>query len=892
MKALGSRVVAALVSAFPSPFRERFGAEMLATYLDQRDSIAAGGNPHLDLWRHDARTVVSLFRALHAERRATSIRIHAINSRSTHRADPMSDFLFDLRLTFRSLRTRPGFAALAILTLALGIGANTAVFSVLNSVILSPLPYAEPGQLVRLYSAELRTLADKNYHSAPDIVDIRDQVSAFASVAIMGNYREQGADITTSDGHPERVRVLPVGADYFRTFGATPLLGATFTRDDERPGVRKVVISHALWQSFAAGNRNVIGRTVTFNGDSYEVVGVMRPTFSDLNGSDVAAWIPLNLAPGENSRGNHYLSAVARLRDGVTMAQARTQLEPLMRRIDEQFSEQGYYRAVNVVALHDDVVGSSSSAVYILMGAAGLVLLIACLNVANLFLARSVAQTRETAIRSALGAGRSRLIGARLSESLLIALIGGLVGSVTAYGGVKALLALSPESLARAEQLHFDPVLLGFALGITVLTGVLFGAAPAVRASRADPQDALHDASRGNTSGRGSRHVRSLLVASQVSVALVLLVGAGLLIQAFAAQLRRDPGFDPSNVMTFEVNLPNARYDSASRRVLLHEALQAKLRALPGVTNVGATSWLPTNGMYHSWGFSYLDAQGARQRTQGQVRVVDGDYLATLGIPLIAGRTFGSGDQLAAPGAALISQSLSRAAFAERDPLGQQFRTGGRDFTVVGVIADVASDASWATAPLVLLSHDQFADDRNWVLTYVVKSTLADDQVVQRARATLAEVDPALVLFRPQAMEAVMARHLARDRFVLVLMLIFGAVALSLAAVGVYGVLSYLVTQRHHEIGVRMALGAQPGQVRAIVMRQGLVVAGVGVVIGVAGAAALGGVLQSLAQGVQARDPLVFAGATLVLGVAVVLAGYLPTRRATRVSPLEALRND
>jgi putative ABC transport system permease protein len=892
MKPVGHRLVAAMVRAFPSPFRERFGAEMLATYLDQRDTIATAQS-QLDLWRHDARTVASLCRALLAERRARTIRINAINARTTHRADPMSDFLFDLRLTLRSLRARPGFALLAILTLALGIGANTAVFSVLNSVILSPLPYTEPERLVRLYSASRESPADRNYHTGLDILDVREQVNAFESVGIMYSYRELGGDIAASDGHPERVRVLPVSADYFRTLGATPLLGQAFAREDERPDVRKLVLSHSLWQAFAGGDRAIVGRTIEFDGERYEVVGVMRPTFTDVNGSDVAAWIPQNLAPeGPNNRGNSYLSAIARLRPGSTIEQARAQLEGVMRRIDEQFPEEGQHRLVNVVPLKDDIVGQSSSAVYILMGAAGLVLLIACLNVANLFLARSVAQTRETAIRSALGAGSSRLIGERLTESLLIALAGGIVGSVTAYAGVKALLALSPESLARAEELHFDPVLLAFALGVTVLTGILFGAAPAVRASRADPQDALHDASRGNTSGRGSRHVRSLLVASQVSVALVLLVGAGLLIQAFAAQLRRDPGFDPSNVMTFEVNLPDARYDSASRRVLFHEALQARLRALPGVTNVGATSWLPTNGMYHSWGFSYLDPQGARARTQAQIRVVDGNYLGTLGIPLLSGRTFEAQDQLGTPDMALISQSLAKNAFADRDPVGQQFRTGGRQFTIAGVVADVASDAAWAPAPLVLLSHDQFANDRNWVLTYVVKSTLSADQLVQRARAALAEVDPALVLYRPQGMEGVMARHLARDRFVLVLMLIFGAVALMLAAVGVYGVLSYLVTQRHHEIGVRMALGAQAGQVRAIVMRQGLVVAGIGIVIGVAGAAALGGVLQSLAQGVQARDPLVYLSATVVLGAAVVLAGYLPTRRATRVSPLEALRND
>ncbi len=427
---------------------------------------------------------------------------------------------------------------------------------------------------------------------------------------------------------------------------------------------------------------------------------------------------------------------------------------------------------------------------------------------------------------------------------------------------------------------------------MTALTGVLFGAAPAIRASRADPHDAMREAARGNTSGRASRHVRSVLVASQVSVALILLVGAGVMIRGFAAQMQRDLGFAATDGSTFEVNLPPARYDSAATRVRFHKELQARIEAIPGVESVGATSWLPGSGDYHEWGYDYRDADGKRASAQAQIRVIDGDFLASLGIPLRMGRVFSSQDDAASPPVAMISQSLASRAYGDAEAVGQQFRTGGRMFTVVGVTGDVATTASWATAPIVYLDHDQFAADRNWPLTYVVKSHLAPEELAKRERTSLAAIDPALVLHRPRTMDAVIAQHLTRDRFVLLLMFVFGAIALTLAAVGVYGVLSFLVTQRQHEIGVRLALGARAGQVRAIVMRQGLAVAGVGVLLGLAGSIALSGILQSMAANVHARNPAVFGGATAVLVIAVLLAGYVPTRRATRVSPLEVLRGD
>jgi putative ABC transport system permease protein len=453
------------------------------------------------------------------------------------------------------------------------------------------------------------------------------------------------------------------------------------------------------------------------------------------------------------------------------------------------------------------------------------------------------------------------------------------------------LLAVSPESVARAEEVQFDWRLFGFALLVTTVTGIVFGAAPAVRATQSNPSDALREGSRGNTAGRGARHARRLLVASQVSLAVVLLVGTGILIRSFVARQHVSLGFDPSNVLTFEVHLPDARYDTPEARVRVHELYQQRLRSIPGVTRVGLTSWLPTNGEYHGWGYEYVDDAGVTQSLDDQVRVIDGDYLESLAIPLVAGRRFAPSDRLETSDVALISRSLAKRAYGDNDPLGRRFETGGRDFQIVGVVGEVANEPSGATAQMVYLSHAQFADDRNWALTYVVKTTGAPEEIASAARRELAEVDRGLVVYRPRTMEAVLARHLARERFTLVLMAVFAAIALSLAAVGVYGVLSYAVSQRTHEIGVRLALGALPGQVRGRILREGIVIGAIGTVTGVAGALALSRVLQAIVFGTSTRDPFVFLAAALVLGGVVLAASYVPARRATRSDPLDTLRN-
>jgi putative ABC transport system permease protein len=891
MKSPGALLVRALLALFPGRFRERFGDELLTAYHDQRDALRTQQPGTMASWRHLGRTSSGLVRALvpvHLDQRLERRRRARL---TPPRGDStMRNVLADVRQTLRLVRNQPGFATVAILTLALGIGANTAVFTVLNSVILSPLPYDQPGELVRLYSATTNEPGQEQFLTAPDVVGMRDEIDAFSSMAVSYTYREVGGDLGDGTGPPQRIRLMPVNADYFSTLGATPVLGRTFTRDEEVADLRRVVLSHGLWTSATNRDPDIIGRTTTINGESWEVIGVMRPTFRDVVTGDVAAWTPANLVlAGSNHRDNHYLTAVARLAPGISLAQAQARVDVLMRRLSEEFPNANSAPITRVVPLHEDVVGESTTTVYILMGAASLVLLIACLNVANLFIARSLTQSRETAIRTALGAARSRLVSQRLTESVLLSAVGGIAGSVVAYWGVRILLAVSPDSLARAEEIGVDATLLAFALVLTIVTGIVFGAWPAFRASRSDPRDALHDGARGTTISRAGRRARGVLVASQVALALVLLAGAGVLVRSLIARQQMNLGFDSSGVATFEVHLPPVRYGESAARVRFHDEYQERLRALPGVEAVGVTSWLPANGHYHQWGLK-SELRGD-EWISAQVRVIDGDFLDVMRIPLLSGRTFTPTDRVDTDRVALISRSLARRAFGVDDPVGQRV-TLGPPFTVVGVVDDVAYEAQGTQFETLYLSHDQFASNRNWALTYTVRTRSAPDAVVTPARAALAEIDPGLVLHQPRAMDEVLSGHWARQRFTLLLMATFALVALTLAAVGVYGVLSYAVTQRTHEIGVRMALGARPAQVRLLVMGDGLLLAIVGMAVGLAAAFAVGDVLGALTFGVNPRDPLVFGTVTLVLAVVIVIAGYVPARRATRVDPLESLRGD
>jgi putative ABC transport system permease protein len=896
---LSGRVITTLTRLFPSAFRARFGEEMVTTFLDRRDAVLDDHN--VSLPTSIARVLVlTLSTSTNFARSAMAERWQITRGRASRRSptsirkEPMIKSLFrDTRQALRTLSKQPGYVAVAVLTLALGIGANTAVFSVLNSVILSPLPYPESDRLVRIYNSwEGSPDFSRNFLSGFDFPRFRDGVAGFETAAVMYTYRETGRDLT-GDEHSQRVKALRISSDYFETYRATPLFGRTFTREEERNDAGLVILSHRLWRSYTNGDPDILGKTIALDGEVHTVIGVMRPSFLDVIGGDVDLWVPQDLQPaGSNTRGNHYLTGIARLGPGVTIEQAQAQIDAVQNQLAKEFPGSYDKQNVDLYPLYEDVVGATSTTLYILWGAAGLVLLIACVNVANLSLARSVARTKEMAIRTALGSGRGRLVGQLLTESTAVAVAGGVAGSVLAYWGVKTLLAISPESLARAEEVSFDPTLLGFALVATVVTGLLFGAAPAIHAVNVAPNESLRDGTRGNSGTKRGRSVRSLLVAAQVSLALVLLIGAGLLIKSFLALRQLNLGFEPENIATFEVHLPTARYPTGEDRIQFHLALHDRLRALPRVEAVGAASWLPASGMYHSWGYGYNDDAGERQWVPAQVRTVEGDYFEALGIDLIRGRTFAATDQLDADPVAIINEMLATRVYGEKSPLGEVFTFGSSGFTVVGVVSDVAHETRGEFGPRVYLTHSQYGTDRNWALAYIVKTSTPAADFFDMARRELASMDGALVLYQPHTMTGVLGRQIAKDRFVLTLMAAFAGVALSLVAVGIYGVLSYSVNQRVHEIGIRMALGARAAQVRGIVVGQAMLVAGFGMAAGLAGAFGLSRFMRSLLFEVTVTDPTVFAGVALLLGLVAVVAGYIPARRATKIDPMVALRRE
>ncbi len=800
-------------------------------------------------------------------------------------------FLSDLAYSFRTLRKQVTFTVIAILTLALGIGANAAIFSVLNSVVLTPLPYSEPGQLVRAYTASVRRDYDDNYLSAPDVWGMRDKIASLASVGAISNYSEVGKDLM-GDAGPFRVRALPVGEGYFTVYRATPLIGRAFERD-QNLSMNSVVLSHSLWQSYGGGDEGIIGTSIDLNGEPYEVVGVMRPGFLDVVGGDVDLWIPHDMTPDTrwNAHDNHYLNAVARLAPGVSIETAQAELHAFqqVRRESGIRHYAGEDEYIRLVPLLDDVVGESRSTLAILMGAAAVVLLIACVNVANLFLARGISRSKEMAIRIALGSSRARLFTQLMGESLLVAAAGGVIGSAVSTIGVSALLAVAPESLARAEEISFDPQLVLFALFATVATALFFGTAPAVRAVKADPNDAMRDGTRGNTGGAGAR-ARGILVAGQMALAMLLLVGAGLLMRSFVQLQQKDLGIVPNDIMTFEIHLPVSRYDDPALRIAFHQQLHEKIRAIPGVQSVAAISKLPASGPYNGWGLTYTKPDGERDNFGTQIRIIEGDYFEAFGISMLAGRSANTSDIREGPPVAVINSATARRAFPDRDPLGETVGVGSKWWTVVGVVEDVAHDHLGAIDEKIYLSHIQYGDDRNWRLIQTVKTSASTETLLQQIRDEVATLDGELVVYNARSMEQVLGREVARDKFALLLMGIFAGVALALSAIGLYGVLSYSVNQRFQEIGIRVALGATAGQVRRLMVRQAALLCGAGLLIGLAGSLVASKVLESMLVDVTTRDPMIFGVVGVVLVITAAGAGWVPARRATKVSAMDAMR--
>ena len=797
----------------------------------------------------------------------------------------------DLRYGLRMLYKNRGFTAVALLALALGIGANSAIFSVVNSVLLRPLPYRDAQRLIMIWeNYQQRGGPEREWASPADFRDFRDQAQSFEHIAALLGW---GPTLTGQD-EPEDLQGAAVSHDTFAMLGVEPALGRSFRPDDDQPGAdRVVVLSHQLWQRRFSADPSIIGRNVTLSGDSYTVIGVMPRglSFPILNNTEVWRTIsPLLAANSGCDRGCVILRIIAKLKPAVTIEAARAEMNALTQQIAERYPDYNKGIGATLVPLHEQLVGDVRPAMLVLLGAVGLVLLIACANVANLLLARAAAREKEVAIRAALGASRARLIRQHLTESLVLAVIGGALGLLIAFWMVDLLVSFAPKGTPRLEEIAIDRSVLAFSFGIAVLTGIAFGLAPALLSSRTNFNSALKEGGRDTSATSRGARLRGALVVSEVALALMLLVGAGLLIKSFVILQRVDPGFNPKSVLRVDVTLPRTRYPDRNQSAAFYKQLLERVARLPGVQSAGAVSSLPLSGGGTDSDFAI---EGRPPAEPGHPQVawyssVTPDYFRAMGIRLLRGREFTEADNPAAPKTVLISESMARRYFPDEEPLGKRLVFGKDAREIVGIISDVKFfGLNLDARPSMYFAHQQ---NPARGLSLVVRTQGNPLTLATAIRGQVSSLDRDLAVSSIMTMEELVGTSLAEPRFVLLLLGAFAAVALLLSAIGVYGVVSYSVTQRSHEIGVRMALGAQMSDVLKLVVGQGmsLVLGGVGV--GLIAAFALSRVMESLLFGVSATDVTTFAATSLILAGVALGACFVPARRATKVDPMESLR--
>jgi putative ABC transport system permease protein len=820
----------------------------------------------------------------------------------------MTGFRQDLRYAFRGLRQRPGFTLVAVLTLALGIGANTAIFSVVNGVLLRALPYERPERLAMIWGhRDQQPLAEL---SVPELWDLRERTHAFTSVAAFAD----GNINLTGTGTPERIRAGYFTANTPAVLGVAPAIGRGFTTEEDLPGGPAVVLlGDGLWRRRFGADPKVIGRVLTLDDTPTTVVGVMPPDFqlpTHYAGAPKELWAPMQLDPSTNRgvRGWHFLEVIGRFRDGVTLETASAETSTLMRGMLAAYPmEYTPEFDGSATAVRQAVVGDVRPALLVLLGAVALLLLIACANVAGLLLARSEARQREIALRTALGAGRVRLVRQLLTESLLLAAAGGLVGLLLAVWGVQGLVLAAPPSVPRLDAVGIDLRVLGYALGVTLLTGILFGLAPALHAVRGDLTGGLTDGGRAGTIGRGRQRVRQALVTGQVAVALVLVTGAGLLVQSFLRLRQVDPGFVPEHLLTARVELSPVRYQANDVKRRFYESLLERLRSIPGVRSAATARALPMTGKLDIGDWSFvLEGQAASPPLPtdwhpADWQVVSPGYFATMGIPVRQGRDFAATDRLGAPGAIIVNRTLARQVWSHGDALGQRVLLGGGGAdsvwrTVVGIVGDVRHRGLTASPrPEMFLPYAQFPAGTGNAppAMHVVLRTAGDPSALTTAlAASVAAIDPDVPLSGVQTMETAMGSWAAERRLIMLLVSGFAVVALVLGSVGIYGVMAHVVAQREREIGVRMALGALPGQILGLVVSQSAWLVGAGIVAGTIGALAVTRLLTGLLFEVRPTDPLTFLGTALVLVVAAAAATLVPALRAVRTDPAHALRSE
>ncbi len=801
----------------------------------------------------------------------------------------------DLRYALRQLRKSPGFTFVAVLTLALGIGANTTIFSVVDSVLLHPLGFKEPERLVAVWETNEQPGAvanRRNEVARGNFYDWRAQNEVFESIAALtyGNFNLSGV------AEPERIQGAFVSYDFFGILGVQPAAGRAFVADEGKAGTPRVaVISHALWQRRFGADPALVGRTVTFNGEPFTILGIMPADF-DLRFPApfaVELWTVLRGGTSDTDRVAHFLYTIARLKPDVSLEQAQAAMNVIARRLQEQYPDTNSGAGVNIVPLQTQLVGNIQPYLYVLFAAVGFVLLIACANVANLVLARLTGRQKEIAVRLALGASRGRLIRQFLSESLLLSTFGALLGLLLAAYAIGALPSIAPADLPRLDEIGLNRPAFFWSAGLLVFTTFLFGLLPALQASKPDLNNALQQSGRASGGPQRSRLSR-VLVVSEIALALLLLVGAGLMIRSSLRLQRVDPGFDQKNLLTLNLALPRQKYPQNPQALAFFDQLLARIAQVPGVDAVGGVDPLPMSGNDSNTGvlFEGQPIVPMSDRPGAGERVVTPGYFRALRIPLLEGRDFNDRDRADTPRVLIVNEALARRFFPGQSAIGK--RLGVEDENrldwaeIVGVVGNVKHQRLDAeTKPELYQPYSQ--NPRNFI-SIAVRSTGEPGSLLAPIRAEVAALDPDQPIYQISTMESLLARTLAQSRFVMLLLGIFSALAMALAAVGIYGVMSWFVTQRSKEIGIRMALGAQQRDVLSMVVREGMLLAVLGVALGLAGSFALTRIIANLLYSVGPTDPATLAGVSVLLSAVAFLACWFPARRAARVDPMITLR--
>lgn len=800
----------------------------------------------------------------------------------------MDTLLRDIRYGIRGLFKRPGFTVVALIALALGIGANTAIFSLVNAVLLRPLPFAEPDRLVWVFG-NIRNGGNRASVAPLDFLDYRKENTTFEEFA--ASFSGPRNLNLTGNGEPERLTGAAVTGNYFQALGVKPALGRTFQLENEKTGSDQVaVLSYALWQKRFGGDPAIVNKSVTLDGGKFEVIGVMPQDFSFPQRAEL--WVPINFdaSPDMKQRKAHFMRPIGRLKPGVTLAQAQADTDVIARRLEEQYPDSNTGWNLRLVSLREQLVGNTRPTLLLLFGAVGFVLLIACANVANLLLVRAATREREIALRTALGAGRLRIVRQMITESVLLSLVGGALGALLAFWGVELLVTLSGDSIPSTARVEIDATVLAFTFLISVVTGVLFGLVPALRTMKLNLTESLKEGGRTGSEGGARNRTRGVLVVLESAIAVVLLIGAGLLIRSFIQLQNINPGFDAHRVLTMRIDLSRQKYSTPETAANFFTQLESRVGSLPGVENVGFVSELPLSGQLNDMPFTVEGRPpvAINEAFGADWRRVNQQYFKALQISLLRGRNFTDQEVRQSARVLVISERLASAAFPNEEPLGKRLilMIGKDPWEIIGIVGDIR-DRALAFEPYAAM----------YVPTYqiggtnlVIRTQGEPGNLAAAVRKEVQAIDPDQPVAAVRTMDEWVDRSVAEPRYRTTLLGLFAVLALVLASTGIYGVMSYSVTQRTHEIGVRMALGAGRLDVLRLVVRQGMVLVLLGVGLGLAGAIALTRVMSSLLFGVTAKDPVTFAVVATLLTLVAFVACYIPARRATKVDPLVALR--